>query len=911
VAVGLLTAVFGDGARYLRARTVRTLRALGADPIEIATDAEWAIAIERGVRWFVRAGSVPRAVPRALPPSSTGRPVVAVGARLGDRAMDDALFETGGDLSFHQAWRDLPFASALLCERMAARVVDRVARGERPLGGVADALVVRASDLDGELHPALRVAEIVTSLQIGGAERIAHTLACELPRLDVAARLFALGKPTRARLAPAASGVDELELHAAEPDARRRVGRLVAEVLAWGADVAHVHLAGDDVIDALAAVGLPPVVTIHNDVRGWPRGTAALGAQRTRLVVGCAVAVDRALRVAGVRAPIRAVQNGITSQVGARSERASTRGTWGATDDDLVLLLVANPRPQKRFDRIAAIAAQASRSLGRRVRVVHCGAPSRGDEAALEIARALGASLEREGVPLVALGAVTELAPIYEAADVLVSTSDWEGLSLAQIEALERGLPVVATDVGGVGEIANAAPGAIAIVAAGAPPDVFVAAIARAIEAPRTTSLPARFGARAMSRAYARLLREAARAPDVARPPIDVVLLTNNFAVGGAQSSARRLLAELHRRGRRVLAVTIEERPEHRTPGCSALEASGVELVTLPPGLPAQGAVALFFDAIELRGGARAIVFWNAIAEHKLLVADGALGSRVFDVSPGEMYFTSLARLFERDARPDVGCQSALDYGRLLDGVVVKYADERSRAAEVLGRPVHVVRNGVPLAPLRGPRETAPGRFRFGTAVRVHPHKRLDLLLAAFERAVAALAAEGRSVELAILGAADARCEAHLEELRASAAHLPVRWLGFSDDVAAFLSSLDAYVLVAEPAGCPNASLEALAHGLPTIATDVGGMREQLDDGAGILVGRTDVAALAEAMVRVGSEPALRAELSARARARVNERFSVAQMADAYEQLFLGPESSSGAGSTLRAVLPRRPLNRL
>ena len=44
----------------------------------------------------------------------------------------------------------------------------------------------------------------------------------------------------------------------------------------------------------------------------------------------------------------------------------------------------------------------------------------------------------------------------------------------------------------------------------------------------------------------------------------------------------------------------------------------------------------------------------------------------------------------------------------------------------------------------------------------------------------------------------------------------------WADLEARFLAALDAFVLVAEPAGCPNASLEALAHDLPTIATDVG-----------------------------------------------------------------------------------------
>ena len=56
--------------------------------------------------------------------------------------------------------------------------------------------------------------------------------------------------------------------------------------------------------------------------------------------------------------------------------------------------------------------------------------------------------------------------------------------------------------------------------------------------------------------------------------------------------------------------------------------------------------------------------------------------------------------------------------------------------------------------------------------------------------------------------------------------------------------------MISEPAGCPNASLEALAAGVPVVATDVGGASEQIVDGVtGRLVARRDAAALAEAIV--------------------------------------------------------------
>jgi glycogen synthase len=78
---------------------------------------------------------------------------------------------------------------------------------------------------------------------------------------------------------------------------------------------------------------------------------------------------------------------------------------------------------------------------------------------------------------------------------------------------------------------------------------------------------------------------------------------------------------------------------------------------------------------------------------------------------------------------------------------------------------------------------------------------------------------------------------------------------------ATFLAGLDVFAMISEPSGCPNASLEALAAGVPVIATDVGGAREQVIDGkSGRLVPARDASALANAIVdsrtiRRGAQP--------------------------------------------------------
>ena len=73
------------------------------------------------------------------------------------------------------------------------------------------------------------------------------------------------------------------------------------------------------------------------------------------------------------------------------------------------------------------------------------------------------------------------------------------------------------------------------------------------------------------------------------------------------------------------------------------------------------------------------------MAPHKILLADALLDIPVFDVSPGEMYFASLARDLSARGR---ACPAATpaEYGARLAGVIVKYEAEAARARRHAGR---------------------------------------------------------------------------------------------------------------------------------------------------------------------------------------------------------------------------------
>ena len=117
-----------------------------------------------------------------------------------------------------------------------------------------------------------------------------------------------------------------------------------------------------------------------------------------------------------------------------------------------------------------------------------------------------------------------------------------------------------------------------------------------------------------------------------------------------------------------------------------------------------------------------------------------------------------------------------------------------------------------------------------------------------------------------------------------------VRFVGTTDDVPSVLAELDQFWLTSDWEGTPNVVLEAMAAGVPVVATRVGGTPEVVADGSnGLLVDRGDMDAVCQASLRLAADPQMQDRMAQSARRAAMERFSLEAMVgsttEVYEQV--------------------------
>ncbi|MCX5717491.1 MAG: glycosyltransferase family 4 protein [Nitrospirae bacterium] len=114
-----------------------------------------------------------------------------------------------------------------------------------------------------------------------------------------------------------------------------------------------------------------------------------------------------------------------------------------------------------------------------------------------------------------------------------------------------------------------------------------------------------------------------------------------------------------------------------------------------------------------------------------------------------------------------------------------------------------------------------------------------------------------------------------------------INFEGLIENVDEYLNASDIFILPSFSEGMPNSLLEAMACGLPVIASKIGGVVDVVEDGkSGILFEPGDVSGLASAMIKLLNDNELRLKLGAEARKRIVDSFSIDRIADEYIRLY-------------------------
>ncbi len=216
-----------------------------------------------------------------------------------------------------------------------------------------------------------------------------------------------------------------------------------------GSDVIHAHgyRAGMAALRDRSRLR-PLVVTWHNAVIApGPRGLVMRLGQRlvargADLTLGASSdLVDLAKSLGARDARLAPVAAPAVPQV--RTPAADVRQAFGVGEQPLVLT-VGRLAPQKDYPTLLTVAARVHESTPDAVFVVVGDGPLRDN---------LQARIDAEQLPVRLLGHRSDVADLLGAADVFLLTSHWEARALVIQEAMQVGVPVVATAVGGVPEL--------------------------------------------------------------------------------------------------------------------------------------------------------------------------------------------------------------------------------------------------------------------------------------------------------------------------------------------------------------------------------------------------------------------------------------------------------------------------
>ena len=391
----------------------------------------------------------------------------------------------------------------------------------------------------------------------------------------------------------------------------------------------------------------------------------------------------------------------------------------------------------------------------------------------------------------------------------------------------------------------------------------------------------------------------------MAAEPLRVMHVISNLEIGGGQEVVRTLVESLAEIGCAPVVCAFVDGPLRQD-----IERLGIPVEILPD--RRYSVIALPFFVAEMLSTRRALL--HLIDKYRIQVVQTHL-LRVMDLLVLTLKFSRNVRVFwtfhnaylslRRDHLPRLawlrGPKQAAHRAlyrlaaRWVDGFIAISDGVRDGIQATYGpipaAKIAVIANSVDVRRYMRDIDQPGIRAELG----LPPDARIAAVVATFKKQKghrylidAAPAVIARFPNLHILFVGDGELR---DELVALAAERGIRdhihFLGLRQDVPELLAASDCFVLPSLWEGLPMALIEAMAAGLPVIATSVSGSREVVVDGeSGLLIPPADVAALEQAMNRLLADPDLAASLGQAARQRVDRHYGARKQAQEHLDLY-------------------------
>ena len=369
-------------------------------------------------------------------------------------------------------------------------------------------------------------------------------------------------------------------------------------------------------------------------------------------------------------------------------------------------------------------------------------------------------------------------------------------------------------------------------------------------------------------------------------PPLRIEMVLPSLIAGGMEVVTARLVKRLTGRGHAVGVTCILE----EGPLAEELRGEGIRVKLVPaPGLRTN------VFPTQLAAWLRQVAP-DVVHIHSGVWLKAARAARMAGVR--RVVFTEHGAL---DVEPWYSSLIKRQAARFTDAIIAVSEPLARVLTETHGLPADKVRalpNGVDAelfspGPSRVPLSAwgiGQDSLIIGHVARLAPVKNQPLLLEAFARVVQ----QRPNARLVVVGDGPERelLERRIAELGLTAtAHL----IGEHRDVPGLLRSFTVFVLPSKAEGTSMSVLEAMAAGVPVIATAVGGTPALLDGGrCGQLIAANDVGALADAIVSLLDDHERRRTYAIAARQRVMQYYDEQAVADQYESLYMGAVTAPG-----------------